>query len=167
MAKRDFKKKPLYRSVNTRTHGVDHGYGSDYRYQRNTKREAKSPDTSVHSKHRHGRDYKPLFKFLISKVGQDWDDVFSEAVERLDTQEPIFWIVSLDAGDAKDLVRYGESSFFSGLFVDAEGILQKTDPTLTAETMEPLCHCCTHTFDGEVFGITKTLEDFKREWAQR
>jgi len=167
MAKRDFQKKPLYRTVNTRTRRVRHGNGGDYRWQRNTKREMENPDTSMHSTHRHGRDYTPLFRFLVSKVGKPWDQVFSEAVGRLDEQEPIFHLVSLKREDAHDKVRYGESTHFSGLFVDEAGILQKTDPTLTAKTMEPSCPCCTHTFNGELFGIKKTLDDFKREWADR
>ncbi|MEP4197051.1 MAG: hypothetical protein ABJL99_15605 [Aliishimia sp.] len=165
MKKRNFDKKPLYRKVNTRTHGVRHGDGGKYKWQRNTKAEAAHPETSMHSGHRHGRDYTPLFKFLISRVGQAWDDVFSEAVGRLDETDPIFWIVAQNQDDARNIVRTGESSYFSGLYVDDAGTLQKTDPKLRAKTMIPTCHCCTHAFNGEVFGITKTLYDFKREWA--
>lgn len=167
MSKRSFDKKPLYRKVNTRTHNVRHGDGGAYRWQRNTKDEAVNPDTSMHSTHRHGRDYTPLFRYLLSKVGQVWDDVYSETVARLDETGPIFWQVALSPETAAEKVRCGESSYFSGLYVDEGGILRKTNPDLNAATMEPYCHCCTHTFNGEVFGIKKTLEDFKREWAMQ
>ena len=73
-------KKPLlHRSVNTRTHGVCHGSYRAYRYERNTKKEklAQSTRGSMHSHHRHGFDYTPLYRFLLSKVGQPWDP-FSE-----------------------------------------------------------------------------------------
>jgi hypothetical protein len=165
MTKRSFEKKPLYRKVNTRTHGVRHGNGGEYRWQRNTKREAQSPETSMHSGHRHGRDYTLLFRFLLSKVGQPWAEVHSEAVGRLDDTARIYWMVAKARSEARGIIRYGVSSYFSGLFVDEDGILRKTDPKLTAKTMEPFCHCCTHTFKGERFGIRKTVEDFQREWA--
>ena len=166
MSKRTFKKKPLYRSVNTRTHGVKHGNGGEYRHQRNTKREAASPDTSMHSKHRHGRDYTPLFKFLIAKVGLPWESILSEAVSRLDTQEPIFWLVATDDEKSEDVVRIGENSYFSGLYVDAGGILQKVNPSLSAANMEPFCTCCTHTFNGEVFGTGKIEPDDQDQRGQ-
>lgn len=68
-------KPPLYRSVNTRTHGVKHGLGGDYRNERN-KKAVKASDvnrSSMRSHHRHGRDYTPLFRFLLSKVGGNWN----------------------------------------------------------------------------------------------
>jgi len=165
MKKRSFEKKPLYRKVNTRTHNVHHGQGGEYRWQRNTKVDAEAPDRSMHSTLRHGRDYTPLFRFLVSKVGQPWGVVFSEAVGGLDEQKPIFDMVALRQVDKTDIVRSGESSYFSGLFIDDEGLLQKTNPNLTAKDMVPFCHCCTHTFNGDIFGIKKTLDDFKKEWA--
>ena len=99
-----------------------------------------------------GLDYTPLAKFLLSKVGCNWDEVFSEAVSRLDKQEPIFWLVALHDNKKKDIVRVGESAYFSGLFVDEEGILQLVNPALKAVDMKPSCTCCTHTFNGKIFG---------------
>jgi len=71
----------LYRPVNTRTHGVRHGSCRAYRYERHTKSEKdkQSNRGSMHSHQRHGFDYTPLFRFLLSKVGHPWDQVFSEA----------------------------------------------------------------------------------------
>ena len=140
--------KPLYRKVNTKARGVHHHTGGDYRHSR-------------HRKERHyvkmvrgvqrGLDYTPLFMFLISKVGQSWDQVFSEAVSRLDKQEPIFWLVALTKDQEQELVRGGASSYYSGLYVDDEGVLRKVAPELNASSLDPLCPCCTHTFNGQPF----------------
>jgi hypothetical protein len=104
------------------------------------------------SKKLRGLDYTPLFRFLISKVETDWDTVFSEATSRLDKQEPIFWIVALDQNKKEEYVRTGESSYFSGMYVDDVGKLQLTNADLTAKEMTPLYNCCTHTLNGKIFG---------------
>ena len=106
-----------------------------------------------------GLDYTPLFRFLLSKVGEPWDTVHSEAVSRLDKQEPMFWLVSLNKEDAEDIVRIGESSYFSGLYVDESGILQLVDPGIGPDDLEPMCACCTHTLNGVPF--TKKHEQSK------
>ena len=147
-------KKPLlYRSVNTRTHGVRHGSCRAYRHERHTKSEKDtlSNHGSMHSNQRHGFDYTPLFRFLLSKVGRPWDQVFSEANPRLDRSEPVFWMVALHESDKKASVRTDESTYYSGLWVDEAGLLQKVNPQLTHEQMKPFCDCCTHTFNGVVF----------------
>ena len=148
------KEKPkLYRKVNIKARGVNHNSGSDFKYSRNKKRETlEQTKGAMFGKKERGLDYTPLFLFLLSKVGSKWDEVFSEAKSRLDKQAPIFWIVSLNENDKKDYIRTGESSYFSGLFVDDNGILQKTNSDLKAANMKPLCNCCTHTFNGKVFG---------------
>jgi len=150
---RDNTKKPLYRKVNTKVRHVQHDLGSDFKYSRNKKRETPEQTLGKMSgtKER-GLDYTPLFKFLLSKVGTAWNDVFSEAKSRLDKTEPIFWIVALNSDERKDYVRVGESTYFSGLYVDENGILQLTNPTLKASDLTPFCNCCTHTLNGEVFG---------------
>ncbi|TXI14996.1 MAG: hypothetical protein E6Q67_15640 [Roseateles sp.] len=149
-------KAPLYRSVNTRTHGVRHGLGGEFRHERHAKGVAASDATHLpmHGKHRHGRDYTPLFRFLQSRVGRRWDEVHAEASARLDTPEPIFWLVARRREDGQAMVRTGESSYFSGLFVDDEGLLQRVDPTLNAQDLTPDCRCCTHTLNGVRFGTS-------------
>lgn len=143
-------KKPLYRSVNTRTHGVRHGSGSKSKWERNTKAfsDNKSTQQSMHSGQRHGYDYTPLFKFLLSRVGKDWGEVHSEAVSRLDREEPINWMVASDVFEGVPFFRAGESSYFSGLYIDDGNMLAIVDPELTPETMQPFCACCTHTLNG-------------------
>lgn len=147
------KKEPLFRKVNTKTHGVRHGHGGKASLERNTK-QAKANTSmrdSMHGKHRLGLDYTPLFRFLLSKVGQDWGSVYSEAVARLDKEEPIFRLVALHKEDRQAYVRTGESSCFSGLCVDDDNRLALVDPDLTVEKMKPWCPCCTHTFNGKRF----------------
>lgn len=146
-------KKPLYRSVNTRTHGVTHGHGGEARWARNAKAAKcdQSMRGSMHAHHRHGRDYTPLFRFLISRVGDDWDEVFSEAVARLDSPDPIFWLGARRPEDRQPAVRVGDNTYYSGLYVDAQNRLAKVDPALRLEHMEPSCACCTHTFNGARF----------------
>lgn len=147
------REKPLYRKVNSRTHGVRHGNGGDWRWSRNTKAALQdlSQNGSMHSHHRHGLDYTPLFRFLLSRVGNDWDETYREAVARIDHSEPIFWLVARSEGERQSYVRLGESSYYSGLYVDEDGRLALVDPTLTVDDMRPTCRCCTHTFNGERF----------------
>lgn len=146
-------KPKLYRKVNTKAKGLHHNFGGDFKNTRNSKREAlqQVKGTMFGTKQR-GLDYTPLFKFLLSKIGSNWDEVFSEAKSRLDRQEPIFWIVALHEDERKDYVRIGESTYFSGLFVDDKGVLQLVNPNLNAADMTPFCDCCTHTFNGKLFG---------------
>jgi hypothetical protein len=141
---------PLYRRVNTKARQVHHAHGGDYRHVRNTERERDSTATrgSMRGHQRRGRDYTPLFKFLLSKIGEDWDAVFSEAVARLDTADPIFWVVARQPHERTDYVRVGDSTYYSGLYVDAGNRLQAVNPTLGPDTIEPSCACCTHTFNG-------------------
>ncbi|SED47419.1 hypothetical protein SAMN04490185_3552 [Pseudomonas frederiksbergensis] len=151
-------KKSLYRKVNTRTWGVwRNEITGHYRHQRNTKNEINNDASrgSMHGTRRHGFDYTPLFRFLLSRVGRQWDEVFSETVARLDRPEPVFWMVALHENQRKAQVCLGESSYFSGLYVDGQGYLRIVNPELKAEHMTPNCHCCTHTFNGIPFGRRK------------
>lgn len=146
---RNYKKEPLYRRVNTKARNVHHNFGGDFESSRNKKQ--KTPEQiigNMHGKQQRGLDYTPLFRFLLSKVGSAWNEIFSEAKSRLDKAEPIFWLVALNQQDKKDLIRIGESTYFSGMFVDDEGILKLTNPTLKASDLQHYCECCTHTFNG-------------------
>ncbi len=149
----DREKPKLFRKVNTKAKGVHHHFGGDFKDTRRSKRETvqQVKGTMFAAKQR-GLDYTPLFKFLLSKVGSNWDEVFSEAKSRLDREEPIFWLVALHQDDKEEYVRIGESTYYSGLFVDDNGVLQLVNPNLKAVDMTPFCDCCTHTFNGKVFG---------------
>lgn len=147
----EHRKEKLYRKVNSTAHGCDHVRGVDASKKRNTKL---GMGRTMTSKQR-GYDYTPLFRFLLSKVGKMWDDVFSEAVARLDKQEPIFWLVDLNyPNDIKDRysARHGwvilENSYYNELFVDENGVLQKIQPNYNVNHFYPRCWCCTYTFNG-------------------
>lgn len=146
-------KDPLYRKVNTRARGVHHHFGGDYRHERNTKKAQRSDARreSMHGRPRRGLDYTPLFRFLLSKIGEDWDTVYAEAVARLDRTDPIFWMVARREEDRQDVVRMGQSSYYNGLYVDGDNRLQKVDPDLGPERLKADCDCCTHTFNGKPF----------------
>jgi hypothetical protein len=147
------KKAPLFRKVNTTARGVHHRFGGDFNDQRNSRslRESESTHLPMRGKVRRGLDYTPLFRFLLSKVGASWNDVYAEAVARLDRSEPIFWLVAIRQNDEKEYVRTGEASYFSGLRVDEQGKLQVINPSLGPASLAPQCGCCTHTFNGIPF----------------
>ncbi len=145
--------KALYRKVNTTARGVWHRHGADARDERNTKAAKKSAGSrgSMHGKKQRGLDYTPLFRFLLSKVGQDWDKVHSEAVSRLDREDPIFHMVALREDERAAYFCGHDNSYFSGLYVDDDNRLALVDPYLTVDDLKPTCGCCTHTFNGERF----------------
>ena len=140
--------KPLYRKVNTRARGVYHLSGGDFRHDRNT---AKPPSSKMSQGKQRGLDYTPLYKFLLIKVGSDWDALYKEILPRVESPEPIFYMVAKQASAAEDYVRIGDNSYFSGLYVDEDGILQITNSEIDETTLEPACKCCTHTFNGIPF----------------
>ncbi|MBK8833250.1 MAG: hypothetical protein IPN60_20870 [Saprospiraceae bacterium] len=142
-------KKPLYRKVNTKARGVRHGFGGDFSHVRHAKRDTREQVRgSMHGRKKRGLDYSPLFKFLLTKVGSNWDEVFSEANARIDRPDPIFWLVALTEDQKRELVCMGESSFFTGLYVDESNILQIVNPNFKQEDLIPSCTCCTHTLNG-------------------
>jgi hypothetical protein len=146
-------KRPLFRKVNTTARGVDHHHGRDFSDSRNQKAQKAFDGNhqSMHGRKLRGLDYTPLFRFLLSKVGTEWDAVYSEAVARLDRPEPIFWLVARSPYERREVVRLGESTYFSGLYVDEHGLLQRVNPQLRIEDLHPSCGCCTHTFNGKPF----------------
>ena len=141
-------KKPLYRRVNTRARGVHHDHGGDFRHSRNQKGE---PPRQMSRGRKRGLDYTPLFRFLLSKEGQLWEPVYREAASRLDRTEPIFWLVARPGEAGTAVVRIGESSYYTGLFVDEGGRLRRVDPGIGPESLAPGCPCCTHTLNGVPF----------------
>jgi hypothetical protein len=158
-------KPPLFRKVNTTAYRPNVHIGGKYRAERNTKAEIESDAMRrpMHGKAHQGRDYTPLFRFLLSKVGKPWSEMYSEAVSRLDREEPIFWLVALSEGERQDYVRVGESSYYSGLYVDQQGLLQLVNSSIGPSSLVPLCKCCTHTFNGVRFtrpfqGLRSSIE---------
>jgi hypothetical protein len=146
-------KENLYRKVNTKTHNVHHCFGGNFKNSRHKKRETlEQTKGKMFGKVERGLDYTPLYRFLLSKVGENWDDIFSEAKSRLNKVEPIFHMVALREDEKEDFIATGESTYFSGLYVNENGVLQICNPNLKASDMKPFCQCCTHTFNGKIFG---------------
>ena len=144
-------KRPLYRKHNKLARNFHHSSSDgDFRHQRNTKEFKNFEGTHMSiGRSREGFDYTPLFKFLLSRVEENWDTTFSEAVNRLDKQEPIFWLVDLHYEQGSSgVVRTGESTYYSKLTV-RENKLIIADPTAAAPPKS--CTCCTHTFNGIVY----------------
>lgn len=56
-------------------------------------------------------------------------------VSRLDRAEAIFWLVVLTESDRREFVRVGESSYYSGLYVDDSGLLQRVNPNLEPSSL--------------------------------
>ena len=142
-------KNPLYRKVNTRTQHVWHNTGSDAKHDRNTKGGLKK---SMKKDVKRGLDYTPLYKFLLSKVGCKWDEVYSEAKHRLPIGETdaINHLLRKDVESEQwGYCRGSENDLYSTLYVDENGLLQKTHPDLHIESLYPSCGCCTHTFNGK------------------
>lgn len=172
MAKRSFQKKPLYRKVNRTTHGVHRNGGGEHHWHRNTKAEAREIADEVKTRGMRqsaqaGLDYTPLYRFLLSKVGQEWAPIYQEAVSRLpegnrfwNRDDPIFWMVARTEDDRCPVVCVGESSYFSGLYVDDDGRLAKVVPELGPNNINPACPCCTHTFNGA--HVTRPYDPEKR-----
>ena len=100
-----------------------------------------------------GWDYTPLFKYLLSKVGQLWNDVYKDVKSRLNSTIPIYWMVyryrNIDS--LVGYIRVGESTYYSSLYVDSKGLLQYVDKSIDQHTLKPSCDCCTHTFNGKRF----------------
>lgn len=159
-------KKPLYRKVNTKARGVHHWTGPDARHTRNTKQ---GMTEKMKQDVRRGLDYTPLFKFLLSKVGQNFDEVYSEAMQRLEfsnNDNPIFWMVVPENdrfGLRKRGYFYSENAIYSALYVDENGLLQYVNPDLKNENFAPSCSCCTHTFNGNVLSRKYLSTDHKTD----
>lgn len=153
--------KPLYRKENRSSswqNHVDKHKGGEFKHYRNTK-EMKNLDclhlpmkkrgSNALNKYVYsGYDYTPLFQYLLKQVGKRWDDVYSVIIPRLNTTEPIFWMVSLDVNEDSEFFRCGEGSYYSKLYVNENGILQKVNPSLS--NVHPQCDCHTHSFNGFV-----------------
>ena len=142
------REKMLYRKVNTKARNVHHHTGEDFKHSRNGKKEISS---KMKQGVKRGLDYTPLYKYLIKQVGKNWDDIYSKVLPRVLDEESIFHIVSKNKETAQDYCRIGESSYFSGLFINENGVLEITNKEINHSTINPFCACCTHSFNGQLF----------------
>ena len=151
--------KPLYRKERQTRYNNQKHSGGDFRHERNTKEMETFEGTHKSMKKgQYGYDYTPLYRFLQSKVGQNWNKVHSEAVSRLngkEGEEHIFYLVYPDLTiirphnlGIQEIVHLGEESMYHTLTVDEDGNLQYINKD--AKWEYDLCSCCTHTLDGKV-----------------
>jgi len=171
-------KEKLYRKDNKLANHYEGDRGSDYRHDRHSKKTQvflESGSFIPMKKRDRGMDYTPLYKFLLSKVGCNWDEVHSEAVSRLDKEDPIWYIVKLDVNPVRmggksfptSVVWMGDTSQYSALTVNEDRILVKIDEN--AKPYPPSCKCCTFTFNGKPIpklGEKKTLERIQEVQAE-
>src|SRR5574343_796211 len=152
------KVKKLYRRKGRNTLLDDNGK-HNYRWTRNKKRVILDEDGSyeipgdrkMKRKYKDGYDYTPLYRFLHSRVGRDWDEVYSEAISKLPERnpKPIWHIVyhknqcvyedgKLMIRDSRGVIstpkavtntwdRYYSSSYWSNLYIDQENKLRFVD----------------------------------------
>lgn len=144
-------KEPLYRKDNKRALHYHGDTGGHFRHTRNTKafKTFEGDRMSMKGDKLRGLDYTPLFRFLLSGVGKYWTGTHSEAVSRLDKQEPIWWMVAANETERTETVRTGEGSLWSKLYVDEDNVLRKVNPDLQNRDLYPSCSCHTHSFNGK------------------
>ena len=199
--KRDRKDFLLYRKENRRVYR--NGYikkGSNFRYQRHSKEANKRFEEGVgykesikNAKSSHitsGYDYTPLFMFLLKNIGQDFDKILKEVTPRLNTVEPVYWLVDrtinreqveeylskfeenrvifnnftkgLVEHDTTEynkawkflmwgIVRCGENSTYSKMWVDEDNKLQLVNPLISNRKLS-YKHFFTESHNGKVLG---------------
>lgn len=159
-----YKDKKLYRKENKSSLSyIGHkDTGGDFRHDRNTKRlkNFEGNRWKMSSRKERGVDFTPLYKFLLSKVGEDFDEVYSEAMSRMDGKRaPIFWMIVentyIEEGILKNsngtIVRpdfNNEEAKFSTLYIDDENKLRKVSDLNKSEFKLESCGCCTQSLDG-------------------
>lgn len=88
-------------------------------------------------KHRRGLDYTPLLRFLLSRVGSDWDGVYARRSPGSIAPIPSSGSSHGTSTSKREMVRMGESSYYTGLYVDAAGILRVVNSALRAKDLTP------------------------------
>lgn len=180
-------KKPLYRKVSKTTHNgfehADYGYNERSRHSRNTKNGMPKTMKTQQDRRGHGLyDYTPLFKFLLKQEGRDWDEVWKECKARLNTTDPVLYMVvnigknglvnnskpelgiepeELDfkgrnlAETAKKCFGYSEGAAFSTMYVDEDNKLQFVDKNYKCGPDYECERRWGETFNGELYETYK------------
>lgn len=158
------KKKKLIRTKNRITHN---GTSRDVNFRSRWTRHSKNGITQKMKKRiNYHLDYTPLFKFLLSKEGEKWEGVWRECQKKVDTVEPVLWMVQnirlnglpkhdkcLEEYDKS--FGYEEGSYFSTMYVDENGILQVVDKNYKESTPLEYCRRCGETFNGLLYETYK------------
>lgn len=135
--------KPLYRKVNRKCLHCYDAKASHYRWQRNTKKENKLIEDSVSHGKMHKRpsiftshkyDYTPMIMYVLNRVGEDFDKVYSDVCKRIEGEGKVLFnkmVSKKPKEELNDYFRYGEGSYYSQLYVDDENKIQKINPNLS------------------------------------
>ena len=149
-------KKPIYRKLNeVGTYGHLEPL-TKYRFDRHKKTPVGNKMRTKHKEFRY--DYAPLFRFLLSKVGQPWEPIFQECQSRLNDIKPLMRMVVnvnerglvVDRNPDGNMEKYcfmGEMSAWSTLYVDEVGLLQFVDKDYVKTDENPYPEQ-TFTFNG-------------------
>lgn len=123
------KQKYLYRKIRKR--GKDDYIPYNKKVKKNLDLFSDLPThQSVHKKYRDGIDTTPLDKFIKSKIGENWNDVYSELLTKIEPKfryyidNSLEWIVQIPIYD-EDLIprsRYGDVLGYR-IFIDMNNIL--------------------------------------------
>lgn len=181
-------KKPLYRKVSKTTHnGFPHAnYDSNprSRQSRHTKKGMKRGMNTQEDRRGHGvYDYTPLFMFLLKQEGRDWDEVWKECNERLNTTDPVRDMVvnvyknglvnpnykpDYEASPGTGFngkhfypgkyFCYGEGSSFSTMYVDENNKLQFVDKNFKCGPSYEVERRWGETFNGQLYETYKRPE---------
>lgn len=157
-------KKKLIRTENRITHN---GTSREVNFRSRWTRHSKNGITpKMKRRINYHLDYTPLFKFLLSKEGEKWEDVWRDCQKRVDTVEPVLWMVQnillnglpkydKSPEEYDKSFGYGEGSYFSTMYVDENGILQVVDKNYKEPTSLEYCRCCGETFNGLLYETYK------------
>jgi hypothetical protein len=171
--KKNFDKKPLFRKEK-KTGLSCHYYverGGQHRHDRHSKKMKQfDGDHLPMNSGKFGYDFTPLYMFLLSKVGQNWDKIYSEACDRLplEYRERIFDLIQTiegtivdDRKQIREVVRGGESAYYSALKVE-DGILLKINPEFNPQNVFG-CLCHTHSFNGKPLKSPLSFEEMYKK----
>lgn len=163
-------KKYLYRKVSKTTHNgfehADYGYNERSRHSRNTKNGMPKTMKTQQDRRGHGLyDYTPLYKFLLKQEGCDWDEVWQECKARLNTTEPVLYMV-VNIGknglvnpnaktNSRKSFKYGEGTHFSAMYVDEDNKLQFVDKNYKCGPNYEVERRWGETFNGELYETYK------------
>jgi hypothetical protein len=125
-------KEKLYRKINKKSLSTKYYVkkGGEYSWKRSKVNcDLEYPMFESMKSKKLGRDYTPLYRFLESKIDQVWNDIYSECVKRLDTTDPIWWVVvnsdlSIIKHNYNNIVRIGQGSYCQRLYINKDGILK-------------------------------------------
>lgn len=177
----------LYRKVSKTTHNgfehADYGHNERSRYSRHTKSGIRRGMNTQQDSRGHGLyDYTPLFRFLLKQEGRDWDEIWRECKSRLNTTEPIHYMVlninknglvnnnipilgiessTIDwkgrelADSLKKCFRCGEGSYYSTMYVDENNKLQFVDKDYKLGPNYEMERRWGETFNGELYETYK------------